>query len=763
LDYRSSTPQISEYLRILFRGRWIVFMSFLTVVATATYLTYKMEPEYEASTTILIEQEDIIETTLFNAPMPFRQKTHVANQMEILRSRSLAEEVIRNLEDSPYRDELQVMKGRGPEGRLLTFDDRVQMLRENVKVTEVKDTDILVLTCWAPTGFEAAFWANALADQYYESSVRASRGEVTELREFLEQQLESTRIKLARSEDRLREYKEAERVVALEPETMKLVEQCATFESYFNQAETDLNANLRRLDYLKKQLSETKSTLVEDVTHITSPLIEQLQKDIAERQSRVASLLAVPSPGTDVTVAALESEIEQIKTRLIEETRRLAGTGIASMDPIATSQDIFNSILTTEVEVRSLTARTEALRDICEDFNAQLEALPEKSLILARLERDTQLNEKLYLMLNEKYEETRIAEAGKMPAARIIDRATPPLTPIRPDKRMNILIGILLGLGIGIAVSFALEFLDDSIKTPEDIEKLGMPLLGTIPAVKIAEVARRLKQERKRYSVDDLDRFESKLVTRFSPHAPVSEAYRSLRTNIQFTSAREPKKVLMVTSSATKEGKSTVLANLATTLAQTGARVLVVDSDLRRPALHTFFKLDAAKGLTDIIRGTIPWGEAVKLTDIKNLFLITAGDEATNPSEMTSSNELKKFLDEARNEYDFVLMDSPPLILVTDPVVLATRADGTLLVVASGFIGRGEVQRAVALLRNVNAPFLGVVLNGLDIKKMYGSYYYYFHYYQRYQYYDSIDKDREKEKKKKKRKPSRFVDDGSVR
>jgi succinoglycan biosynthesis transport protein ExoP len=748
-------------LRILFRGRWIIFMSFLTVVATSTYLTYKMEPEYEASITILIEQEDIIETTLFNAPIPFRQQTHVANQMEILRSRSLAAEVIRNLEDSPYRDELAVMKGRGPEGRLLTFDDRVQMLRENVKVTEVKDTDILVLTCQAPSGFEAAFWANALADQYYESSLRASRGEVTELRQFLEQQLESTRIKLARSEDRLKEYKETERVVALEPETMKLVEQSANFESYFNQAETDLNANLRRLDYLKKQLSETKSTLVEDVTHITSPLIEQLQKDIAERQSRVASLLATPSPGTDVTVAALEKEIEQIKARLIEETRRIAGSGIASMDPIATSQDIFNNILATEVEVRSLTARTEALRDICEDFNAQLEGLPEKSLILARLERDTQLNEKLYLMLNEKYEETRIAEAGKMPAARIIDRATPPLIPIRPDKRVNILIGILLGLGVGIAVSFALEFLDDSIKTPEDIEKLGMPLLGTIPAVKIAEVARRLKQEGKRYSVDDLDRFESKLVTRFSPHAPVSEAYRSLRTNIQFTSAREPKKVLMITSSATKEGKSTILANLATTLAQTGARVLVVDSDLRRPALHTFFKLDGAKGLTDIIRGAIPWGDAVKRTDIKNLFLITAGDEATNPSEMTSSNELKKFLDEARNEYDFVLMDSPPLILVTDPVVLATRVDGTLLVVASGFIGRGEVQRAVALLRNVNATFLGVVLNGLDIKKMYGSYYYYFHYYQHYQYYDTIDKD--KEKKKKKRKPSRFVDDGSER
>jgi tyrosine-protein kinase Etk/Wzc len=751
LEYSATTPKISEYLRILFRGRWIIFMSFLTVLATAAYLTYKMEPEYEASSTVLVSQEDIMEARVFNAPMAYyAQQTHVANQVEIIKSQSLAEEVIRSLEASPYRNELEIMKS-GTETSELTLDDRVRRLRKNMSVNKVKDTDILVVTYRAHTGFEAAFLANAISEQYYKSSFQETRGEISEVRRFLEEQLQDVRTKLSRSEDLLKRYKENQRVVALEPETQKLVEQAATFESYYNQAETDLNSNLRRLDYLKKQLSETKSTLVEDVTQITSPLIEQLQKDIAERQSRVASLLAAPSPGTDITVTAIEKEIEQIKNRLIDETKKIASPGIASMDPLATSQDIFNNILTTEIEVRSLTARVEALRNIVESFNAQLETLPEKSLVLARLERDTKLNENLYLMLREKYEETRITEAGKMPGVRIIDKAKPPQKPARPNKRVNILIGIFLGLGLGIAISFGLEFMDDSIKTPEDVEKLRLPLLGAIPAVKVAEVARRLKQEGKDYSVDELDRLESKLVTHFSPRSPVSEAYRSLRTNLQFMGPDHTRKVWLVTSAATKDGKSTILANLAIAVAQTGARVLLIDSNLRHPVLHEFFGLDETQGLANILRGSIKLDQAVKRTDIENLSLLTAGEVQGGPSELTASNGLKSLLEEARTKYDFVLLDSPPLLAVTDAAILASGADGTLLVVGSGFVSPREVLFAISQLnRGNNSSALGIVLNGLDIKKIYGSYYYYFH-YQYHPYYDSEDK---KERKRKRIAPA---------
>ncbi|MFH1009611.1 MAG: polysaccharide biosynthesis tyrosine autokinase, partial [bacterium] len=276
--------------------------------------------------------------------------------------------------------------------------------------------------------------------------------------------------------------------------------------------------------------------------------------------------------------------------------------------------------------------------------------------------------------------------------------------------------------------------LDDTIKTPEDLERHQLPFLGSIPAVKLAEVARRLKQEGRPYSVDELDRLESKLVTHFSPRSPVSEAYRTLRTNIQLLNHNPTKKVLMITSAATKEGKSTVLANLGVTVARTGARVLLVDSDLRHPALHEFFGFDGTPGLTDILQGSLTLEQAAKPTDIETLSIVTSGEEPENPSEMTASDAFRDFIETTRQKYDFVLMDSPPLMAVADGVVLASRVDGTLLVVASGFVSPREVNHAISLLRNVGVPFLGVVLNGLDIKKIYGSYYYHFHYYHYHQY-----------------------------
>jgi capsular exopolysaccharide synthesis family protein len=254
------------------------------------------------------------------------------------------------------------------------------------------------------------------------------------------------------------------------------------------------------------------------------------------------------------------------------------------------------------------------------------------------------------------------------------------------------------------------------------------------------QIVRRLKKEGRRFTEADLHRVESKLITRFSPKSPVSEAYRSLRTNIQFADIDKPKRVILVTSSASKEGKSTTAVNLAITLAQMGAKVLLVDSDLRRPAVHNFFGMDKTYGLTNVLIGSLSFDDVTKRTEVENLDIITAGDIPPNPSELVSSEAMRKFIAEARSRYEHVILDSPPVIAVTDAAVLATRVDGSILVVSSGYVSKKEVARAVSLLRNVKASIMGVVLNALDIKKMFGSYYYYFHYYQYYYYYGSDHK-----------------------
>ncbi|NUO18751.1 polysaccharide biosynthesis tyrosine autokinase [bacterium] len=735
---------------MLFRGRWIIIGCFFAVVAATTYLTYRMEPVYVASASVMILDVDPVDVTLRNAdPAPFRKSRNL-NETELLRSRRIAEDVLRSLAESPYRTELAIMRDTDVQGNTITFDDRVRLLRENTSVENLKDTDVLRVSVRAPSAFEASFLANALAEEYYRYKLRSARGEISEIRQFLEQQLEVVRDQLSQSEELERAYKESRGVSSLDDEARTMVEQSTNLHAIYNQTESDLNAELRRMDYLKRQLEDVRGSLVEDMSNITSPIIETLQSEIADKQSRLAALVSNPGPGTEVTINALENEIETIKGKLVEEVRKIAG-GAGSLEPLKTSQELFESILKSEVEIKALTARAEALREAIANVDYDLEQLPEKTLVLARLTRDRKLNEELYLMLNEKYEEARISEAAKSAGVEIVDTAKPPEFPIKPRKKLNILFGMLFGLALGVGITLLIDLLDDTIKTPEELERMALTALGTIPIVNIEDIRRRLKRQGKELTAQDEVRLESKMITRFSPKSPISEAYRSLRTNIQFSDIDNPKRVILMTSAATKEGKSTTCVNLAITFAQTGSRVLLVDSDLRRPTLHSFFNVDKMYGLSNVLIGSLSFNDVIKRTEVENLDLITAGDIPPNPAEMVASERMRMFLEEARNRYDVVLLDSPPVVAVTDAAILTTRADATILVVSSGMTGRSELKRAIGLIRSVGSNVLGIILNGLDIKKMYGTYYYYFHYYQYYYYYGSESGERRKRKNALKR------------
>lgn len=744
MEHKDTSHNISEFLRVLYRGRWTILVSFFAIVGAATVLTYRMQPEYTATASLLILDRNPMEAALLNerpGPIP---KSRNLNAMEILQSRRIAEDVVRALANSPYKAELELMRESDATGKPITFDGRVTELRINSSASLLKDTDMLKVSVTAHSPFEAAFLANAIAEQFYRYSLQAARGEISDIRQFLEQQLEVVRQQLSQSEEMERAYKESQSVTALDAETQHLVRQSADFHALYNTTQTELNAELRRQDYLRKQFADAKGMMVEDVANATSPMIVSMQREIGDKQTRIATLLANPGPGKDVTVAALEKELETIKGKLIEEVRKIAGSGVSSMDPLRTSQELFDKLLETDVEIKSLTAKTEALREVMQTIDYDLELLPQKTLMLARLTRDRELNEQQYRLLNEKYEEARITEAGKSADVQVVDTAKPPELPVRPKKKLNILLGILFGLSIGVAVAFFIDFLDDTIKTGEDIERLGLTLLGTIPLVHTDQIIRRLKKQGKQFSDTDLHRVETKMITRFSPRSPVSEAYRSLRTNIQFADIDKPKRVLLMTSTTSKEGKSTTAVNLAVTLAQMGSRVLIVDSDLRRPAVHNFFAMDKTYGLTNVLIGSLGFNDVVKHTEIDKLDVITAGDIPPNPAELVSSESMRKFISEARSHYDYVILDSPPIIAVTDAAVLATRVDGVLLVVSSGTVSRKEVTRAVNLIKNVRSAVMGVVVNALDIKKIYGSYYYYFHYYQYYYYYGSDPKQKKK-------------------
>lgn len=748
-----------DYLRIFYRGRWMIATSFLVIMAITAYLTFTTKPEYEASAKLMIEDKGV-EHTLFDIGSFMNKETMINNQVEILNSRSLAETVIQRLETSEFADQLEILN-RKPSSNTsllanggqwlmslfgaqpsaedeLTQDDIVEELRERLSVTPIRDTDMIEIRVSAMSPEEAMFITNTLANAYSERNRLNSQEEIRQVKNFLENQLRTVENQLARSEDSLKAFKQSEKVVAMPDETQELIKKLAEFEGLYNEALTDYRSNEQRLAYINQQLDFNKANF--DLQNIsTTPYFESLKKQIGEFVSKralyIANLLnrGVYSEN-DPQLRQYDEQIEILNKQLREEIAKLAKAEV--LDPVALSSNLGARKIEIEANLQALQPKLEALKNVVAQYNRELEGLPEKSLQLARLQRSAAVDEKIYLMMKEKFTETRITEVGQLGQVRIIDPARAPKIPIRPKTKLNLMLGALIGLGFGLALTFLMEYIDNTVRAIEDIEKIGITVLGSIPVITQAEAAKRLKlatpgMNGRNGAVDTEEArlMAARLITHFAPKSPISEAYRTFRTNLQYTKLDRDLKALLVTSPGPGEGKSTSVSNLAITMAQMGSRVLLIDSDLRRPVLHSIFKIDRRVGLSNVLVGRATIEEAVQSTDIENLFVMPCGTLPPNPSELLASAAMTRALEEMKARYDIVLFDSPPIIAVTDAAVLSSRLDGVILVVKAGQTYREAAYRAHTLLKNVNARILGALLNGVQVENMYGSYYYYYHYY----------------------------------
>ncbi len=749
----------NDYLRVFYRGRWVISASFLIVMAITAYITFTTEPEFEASAKLMIEDKGV-EHTLFDIGGFMNKETMINNQVEILNSRSLAETVVNRMQASEFADQLEILN-RKPAGTgnvlasvgkwllglfgkesseedEVTFDDLVDNLRERLSITPIRDTDMIEIRVSAASPEEAMFITNALANAYSERNRLNSQEEIRQVKNFLENQLRTVESQLANSEDSLKIFKQSERVAALPDETQELIKKLAEFEGLYNEALTEYHSNEQRLAYINKQLDLNKQNF--DLQNISStPYFEGLKKQIGEFVSKRALYVAnLLSKGVyredDPQIRQYDEQIGILNKQLREEIAKLAKTEV--LDPVALGSNLAMRKIEIEANLQALQPKIEALKGVVAQYNRELEGLPEKSLQLARLQRSAVVDEKIYLMMKEKFTETRITEVGQLGQVRIIDSARAPKIPIRPKTKLNLILGALIGLGLGFALTFLLEYIDNTVRAIEDIEKIGMTVLGSIPVITREEAIKRFKMatngvngKASNLDSEEAQAMAARLITHFAPKSPISEAYRTFRTNLQYTKLDRDLKALLVTSPGPGEGKSTSVSNLAITMAQMGSRVLLIDSDLRRPVLHSIFKVDRRVGLSNVLVGRATIEEAVQKTDIENLFVMPCGTLPPNPSELLASNAMTRTLEEMKARYDMVLFDSPPIIAVTDAAVLSSRLDGVILVVKAGQTDREAAYRAYSLLKNVNARILGALLNGVQIESMYGSYYYYYHYY----------------------------------
>ncbi|NOZ56485.1 MAG: GumC family protein, partial [Calditrichaeota bacterium] len=507
---------LNDYLRVLYRGRWIIAIAFLATVLATAYFTFTTEPIYEASATVMVKEEGSgVSDMLFGGvASAFRRETEINNQVQILKSRTLAEAVIRRLQQSPYADKLRIL-GNVPEDVRRSFnpvsaamglvtglfggknqqttqptgDELVSVLAEDlqkrIKISPVRDTDMIHIKFDAPSPFEAAYVTNAIAQTYREQNIEESRAEVKQVKEFLEGQLPAIKKQLESAEERLKQYQEQRGVYALDKETEKLVEQISEAEALYQEALTDLQSNEKRLAYVDSLLAASKTNI--DVETIASePYLEEIRKQIAQleiaRSDYISSLIENGVyTKDDPKLQEYDRRLQQLNKKFQEEVAKIAAAEMPN--PLAVSSDVFKSKIEIEAELRSLRPRVKALKAIRDRYRQRLESVPAKALELARLKREALVNEKIYTMMQEKYEESRITEVGQLGKVRIVDPARPPRYPVKPKKKLNLMLAGIIGLMLGVGIAFVIEYMDNSIRSPEEVERLGLPLLGTIPVI----------------------------------------------------------------------------------------------------------------------------------------------------------------------------------------------------------------------------------------------------------------------------------------
>jgi tyrosine-protein kinase Etk/Wzc len=425
------------------------------------------------------------------------------------------------------------------------------------------------------------------------------------------------------------------------------------------------------------------------------------------------------------------AKIAKLKDQLASQTRDLISRGMAVSDPLKFRQSMVDTVLAFEGTIASLQFRSSEYKKLVVQYSDQLNLLPSKSLQYARLERDRTVLAETYLLMRQKLEESKITQASQMGQVRIIDHAIVPQRRTSPKSKVNLAIGLFLGATLGVSLAALREYLDNTVKTVEDIEKQRQHVLGIIPALDDGST----DKQKKLTSIPwqrEVQTIKRRIITQEDPKSPISEAYRSLRTSILYSSPDKPIKSMIVSSPGPGEGKTTTTANLAMTFAHMGKKTLLIDADLRRPVLHHVFGVEKSPGLTDYLTGkSTDFNSMVQATETKNLYVCTSGINPPNPSELLGSNKMSELIDSLEENWDIILLDSPPMVAVTDATIISREIDAMILVVHSGKTNKQSFERTISTLKNINVPLVGVVLNSVTSKNSYGSSTYY---YQNYNY-----------------------------
>ena len=708
-DLSPREPHLYDYLLILRKHQWLILSFMLSVVTIVSIATFRMQPVYVATARIEIDRE--------NANLlPFQgadsydymvdSDNYIETQAKILTSETLALQTIRN-NGLALRQEFAGSGGLSEavaSGNLAnqTLPPELAEFLSNLSVKLVPNSRLMDVSFESTDAQLAARTVNAHIATYVEQNYRSKYESTSHASDWLADQLKDFKIKVQKSEDARIAYERQNQIWTLDDKQNMTTQRLSDINKQF----TDAQAERMR----KESLYEfAKAGNLDAVPQVESNnALTDLLKKRGETSADYAVALTQYGPNFP-KVLRLKTQLKDIDDNIEKEKQKIL--------------DVLES------DYREARQRETLMSEALDQAKAETNQMAEKMVEYNILKRDAEANKALYEGLMTKMKETAISGALRSSNIRIVDPAMVPTTPARPAKTKNIILSFLVGLVGGIGLALLREYLDNTVKTPDDIETLArLPSLAVVPQFAGTNGNRR-RSMLQGFSENGRER-RIELVAQHLPKSQMSEAFRALRTSILLSQADHPPQVILVTSALPREGKTTAAANLAVTLAQLGDSTVVVDADLRKPGIGRLLNLGSGKyaGLSSYLAGVSSLDlVSVPHPAIPNLVAIPTGPLPPNPADLLSSHKLADAIVELRAKFKFIVIDSPPIMAATDAVILSVQADGVLLVLRSGETPKVAFTRTRDLLTSVKSRILGVVLNAVDSSAP--DYYYSYRYY----------------------------------
>jgi tyrosine-protein kinase Etk/Wzc len=750
---QTESEQIASRFRAVFRRRKLLILTSIVVTtAPVAYYNETCRPTYESSVTMIMD-EFVGPTASFSADQS--TDTRMSNRLQELSSYSFALEVAKAL-PAEARDRFAPPEPLPPD-----FDETefaATRVHKSMTAYAVRGTNLLKVAAQTQDPMLSHDIASTAVRVFEERIARVEREGVTGIRRFVEDQLARFEVQLTESEEALRRYQEEHDIASFTNQSNETLRRMTDAEVAYNSARANRQSLERKLQSVEENLALQRRDLVPSVTEVGNPWVQRLKARLVELQLQYAELKVQNYEANHPKMVQLENDIAKTKGQLTEEAAKIAG-GETVVDPILQIEKYISDSSALRIEIESIKAQERALADVIAEYEKELQSLPEKELNLARLTRERDVNQKIYNSLLEKLEESKMSQAEQIPTVRVIDTAYVNEVPIKPKKRLNLAVGLLFGLLAGTSIGFLRERASSSIESARELEKLtAWRVVGTLPRI-LKLPSEKLKLE-KPMSAKEVRQIKRSLIAVLEPHGGPAEAFRILRTNLQARGLGSERRSLLVTSVAPNEGKSTIVTNLAASLAGIGEKVLLVDAELRRPGMHNVFGVADRPGLRDLLvtkadawEGNRPpaprepliakhrahdgGGTATEIiaepatrpslyssvfegafqpTRIEKLRVLATGSDTGNANDLISTyaDRMTGLLQDLKREFKFIVIDCPPISLVHDTAVLARLADSVLFVVNSTRVDKEQLLNCRDLLESSGAHVIGTVLNHVE-------------------------------------------------